>query len=266
VPRSFPLRLRHLLSTVRLPQKSKGAHDDQTLARSKSGPRTQTSSKLPSKNPPRSSRLVLINQSTQPITCLCSRPQSPRLPRRRRFAKSHHQTQRSNPLPSNSRLALGHLRIHRLLPFAPLELQALRVLLDRAQISNHEGKLFIPTTANNKAHAIINKQTRTRSKKATPDVMVPPNSNTAPPQTITQPNLTFPFEQLPISIRQNIYSHLGFQIENMVFLFTDKHEKTDTAIRMRQRYNVDFNRSGQLSQPWNVSSPSLRIDLTTCLG
>jgi hypothetical protein len=65
--------------------------------------------------------------------------------------------------------------------------------------------------------------------------------------------MTFPFEQLSISVRHNIYSSLGFPLEDQVTLYQDKHKKSQTAIHLRERYNADFNRSGQLSQPWNVS-------------
>jgi hypothetical protein len=91
--------------------------------------------------------------------------------------------------------------------------------------------------------------------------MTRPTFDPAPTEAISKTNMIFPFLELPDSVRQNIYSCLGFQTEDQVILFTDKREKTETAIRLRERYNVDFNRSGQLSQPWNVSTSSVIIDL-----
>lgn len=89
--------------------------------------------------------------------------------------------------------------------------------------------------------------------------MTPPNPTSVPPQPTTQPNMISPFEQLPISVRHNIYSYLDFPLEDQVTLYTDKHKKTQTAIHLRERYNVDFNRSGQLSQPWNVGLSHLSL-------
>jgi hypothetical protein len=65
--------------------------------------------------------------------------------------------------------------------------------------------------------------------------------------------MAFPFLKLPDSVRQQIYSYLGYPTENKVVLFNDKYEKSATAIRVRERYNVDFSRAEQLSQPWGVS-------------
>lgn len=78
--------------------------------------------------------------------------------------------------------------------------------------------------------------------------------------------MPFPFLKLPDVVRHNIYSYLGFPVELQITLLADKFRKPANAIQVRQRYNVDFNRSGQLSQPWTrAGRKNLRVYLPTML-
>ncbi|KAE9992701.1 hypothetical protein EG327_008131 [Venturia inaequalis] len=78
--------------------------------------------------------------------------------------------------------------------------------------------------------------------------------------------MPFPFLKLPDVVRNHIYSYLGFQAEAHITLFADKHQKPANAIQVRQSYNVDFNRSGQLSQPWTRNGrDNLRVTLPMML-
>lgn len=78
--------------------------------------------------------------------------------------------------------------------------------------------------------------------------------------------MPFPFLKLPDVVRRKIYSYLGFPVEPQITLFSDKYQKPTNAIQVRQRYSVDFNRSGQLSQPWTrARRENLRVYLPLML-
>ncbi|QDS72557.1 hypothetical protein FKW77_000607 [Venturia effusa] len=93
-------------------------------------------------------------------------------------------------------------------------------------------------------------RTRTLSIKAKQAATPPLTPDPALTPAMTRPDMPFPFLKLPDLVRRQIYSYLGFQGEPQISLFADKHRKAADAIRVRRCYSVDFNRSGQLSQPW----------------
>lgn len=75
-----------------------------------------------------------------------------------------------------------------------------------------------------------------------------------------------PFLKLPDVVRRGIYSYLGFPVEPQINLFSDKYQNPANAIKVRQCYNVDFNRSRQLSQPWTrAGRENLRVYLPMML-
>jgi len=99
-------------------------------------------------------------------------------------------------------------------------------------------------------------QTRQQSQKGGLQDVATPSSTLSSPTTpgSSDEPVTSSLEELPLVVRHHVYDFLGFPVQHSLTLRYLSHTKKE--IELHERYNIDFNREGLLSQPWNVSLPS----------